>query len=148
MNLAVPGISRPLQVSNKYAIEDFESALLVVVGQQSAGKTTFVERQVGFASSLLRHVEITMTRQPLDTYCFNKRVCVPLWLLPGCFSDFEAARYLKFAFSKVAQGLATRRPSVLTLFPGEGTLIKVVEELPSGEKSEEKTFQAQPSSAF
>ncbi|CAJ1457618.1 unnamed protein product [Effrenium voratum] len=90
-------ISKAWEVSNKYAIEDFESALLVVVGQQSAGKTTFVER------------------------------------------------YLKFAFSKVAQGLATRRPSVLTLFPGKGTLIKVVEELPSGEKSEEKTFQGDDS---
>ena len=87
-------------LANKYEI-DFESAMVIVVGQQSAGKTSFVER------------------------------------------------YLGYAFSVVRNGIATKRPSVLTILPcepqdelqGADVIVKLVEELKGGGKSAEVQFK-------
>ena len=67
---ATEAIVHAWTLANKYEI-DFESAMVIVVGQQSAGKTSFVER------------------------------------------------YLGYAFSVVRNGIATKRPSVLTILPSE-----------------------------
>ena len=94
---ATEAIVKTWTLANKYDI-DFESAMVIVVGQQSAGKTSFVER------------------------------------------------YLGYAFSVVRKGIATKRPSVLTILPpepedGDDLVVKVVEEVPGGGRSAELQFR-------
>lgn len=89
-------IAETWKLANKYTC-NFESTNIIVVGQQSSGKTSFVERLLGYA------------------------------------------------FSVVGTGMATKRPTVLTIYPQEGMkvgdVIRVVEELPGGGKSEEEEFR-------
>ena len=91
---ATSAIAEAWKLSGKYSVE-FDAALVLVVGQQSAGKTSFVER------------------------------------------------YLGYAFSAVSHGMATKRPSVLTLFPaqaGSEDEVKVTEEHLDGTVSPEEVF--------
>ena len=96
-NAARSAIAETWKLANKYTC-NFESTNIIVVGQQSSGKTSFVERLLGYA------------------------------------------------FSVVGTGMATRRPTVLTIYPHQegmkvGDVIRVVEELPGGDKSAEEEFQ-------
>ena len=95
-NAARSAIAETWKLANKYTC-NFESTNIIVVGQQSSGKTSFVER------------------------------------------------FLGYAFSVVGTGMATKRPTVLTIYPHQegmkvGDVIRVVEELPGGGKSEEEEF--------
>lgn len=92
---AIRAIAEAWKLSGKYSM-NFDFALVLVVGQQSAGKTSFVER------------------------------------------------YLGYAFSVVSNGMATKRPSVLTLLPlqaGSEDEVTVTEERPDGTRSTEEVFK-------
>eukprot|EP00439_Symbiodinium_sp_Y106_P048650 s853_g6.t1 len=91
---ATLAIAEAWKLSGKYNMK-FDAALVLVVGQQSAGKTSFVERHLGYA------------------------------------------------FSVVSHGMATKRPSVLTLLPlqeANEDEVKVTEEMPDGTMSTEEVF--------
>ncbi|CAE7796844.1 DRP1E [Symbiodinium sp. CCMP2592] len=91
---ATSAIAEAWKLSGKYNVK-FDAALVLVVGQQSAGKTSFVER------------------------------------------------YLGYAFSVVSHGMATKRPSVLTLLPaqaGSEDEVKVTQEFLDGTVSPEEVF--------
>ena len=51
---ATSAIAEAWKLSSKYNME-FDAAMVIVVGQQSAGKTSFVERYLGYAFSVVKH---------------------------------------------------------------------------------------------
>ena len=96
---ATRAIAELWKLSDRYTLS-FEPTNIIILGQQSSGKTSWVER------------------------------------------------YLTYAFSVVATGMATTRPAVLTILPkkhgANQDVITVVEELEGGSKSEPQTMTDGP----